>query len=529
MSALTGEHFWAGERHPGSGQPFAAVEAATGEEQQPIFHDATAEEVDAAVQAAARAAAPFAAMAPAARAAFLRRIADEMLELGDALLACAQSETALPEPRLQMERGRTMNQLRLFADLVEEGSWVDARIDHAEPDRQPMPKPDLRAMLVPLGPVAVFGASNFPLAYSVAGGDTASALAAGCPVVVKGHPAHPGTSELVAGAVVRAAAATGVPAGVFGMVHGRGHEPGGCLVEHPAITAVGFTGSAVGGQALVRLAAARPQPIPVFAEMGSVNPVFVLPGAMAERSAAIAEALAASVTLGTGQFCTCPGMVMHDASAAGERFVAELGERLGATAAGVMVHPQLVTNYRGGVAQVEGLSDVTMRATGSGYDEQSATTAEARLFTADVATVLAQDRLREEVFGPAVVAVRYGSSSELLEVARGLDGHLTATIHGTEADLQEHAELVALLQAKVGRLLFGGVPTGVEVCASMQHGGPWPASSDSRFTAVGPRAILRWARPVCLQNAPAGQLPAALRDDNPMGLWRTVDGVHDRH
>jgi len=528
VTGLGGEHFWAGARHRGAGEPFGAVVAATGATLEPIYRDATPGEVDAAVQAAAAAAAPFAAQPPAVRAQLLRNISDELGKLGDPLIECAGTETALPPARLQMERQRTMNQLRLFADLVDEGSWIDARIDRAQPDREPVPKPDLRAMLVPLGPVAVFGASNFPLAYSVAGGDTASALAAGCPVVVKGHPAHPGTSELVAGAVVRAAAAAGVPDGVFGMVHGRSHQPGRSLVEHPGITAVGFTGSASGGQALVRLAAARPRPIPVFAEMGSVNPVFVLPGAMAERSAAIAQALAASVTLGTGQFCTCPGLVLHDDSAAGASFLGELTDRLGATAAGLMVHPQLAENYRSAIGQVQGLSGVALRATGRGQ-EAAAPAAAARLFATDVATVLDRDRLREEVFGPAIVAVRYRSPDELLDLARCLDGHLTATVHGSDADLRQHAELVSLLQSKVGRLLFGGVPTGVEVCPAMQHGGPWPASSDSRFTAVGPRAVLRWARPVCLQEAPAGLLPAALQDHNPMGLWRTVDGVLDRH
>lgn len=526
--ALSGAHWWGGAEHAGKGEAFRAVEAATGRFLEPQYRDATEAQVDAAVREAAAAAPVFAATPPSARAGLLRRVAGRIEGLGAALLERAAQETALPQERLASERGRTTAQLRMFADLVEEGSWVDARIDRGDPARSPLPKPDLRAMLVPLGPVAVFGASNFPLAYSVAGGDTASALAAGCPVVVKGHPAHPGTGELVAAAVAAALAECGLPAGAFALVHGRAPAVGRALVEHPAIAAVGFTGSAAGGQALVRLAAARPAPIPVFAEMGSLNPVFVLPGAMAARADEIAALLAGSGTLGTGQFCTCPGMVLHEDGERGRGFVALLAERLQGTPAGAMVHPDLASGYRSAVAAVRGLPGVQVRAEGSGAGPPPATAAGTFLFTADVATALRHGRLREEVFGPAMVAVAWRSREDLLEVARALHGHLTATVHGTEEDLRSHGGLLALLRQKVGRLVFGGVPTGVEVCTSMQHGGPWPASSDSRFTAVGPRAILRWARPVCYQDAPPPALPEELRDGNPRGLWRTVDGVLGR-
>lgn len=529
MSALSGGGLIDGRWQRGSGAAFHATEAASGAVLAPEFHDATTVEVGAAVAASVRAFPDYAARPRRDRAEFLARIAEEILALGDALLDRVMLETALPRARVESERGRTVAQLRMFADRIREGSWVDARIDHADPQRQPVQKPDLRAMLSPIGPVAVFGSSNFPLAYSVAGGDTASALAAGCPVVVKAHPAHPGTSELVARAIHNAVTACKMPAGVFGMVHGREHAVGRALVEHPGIAGVGFTGSPQGGRALCDLAAARPTPIPVFAEMGSVNPVFVLPQALAARGAQIGEQLAVSALLAAGQFCTSPGMVLFD-DAHGRPLLETLTQQLGAAPAGTMVHATIRSNYERALAQVKATPGVDLRASASTAGASCADTAAgAVLFETDAHAVLQHGRLRDEIYGPAMVAVRCRGDADMLAVAEALHGHLTATVHGTEADLAAHAPLLAILRRKVGRIIANGVPTGVEVCAAMQHGGPWPASSDSRFTAVGPRAILRWARSVSFQGLPQSALPEELRDGNPCGIWRTVDGVLGRH
>jgi NADP-dependent aldehyde dehydrogenase len=362
MTTLTGANFIGARESRDGARGFRAEDPATGAALEPAFAEATPAEVDGAARAAEAAFEAYAALSPARRAAFLRAIAEELAGLGDALLARAQAETALPRPRLEGERARTANQARLFADLVDEGSWVDARIDRAQPDRQPAPKPGLRRMLVPLGPVAVFGASNFPLAFSVAGGDTVAALAAGCPVVVKAHPAHPGTSELAARAVLEAARETGMPDGVFSMVHGRGTEVGQALVTHPAIQAVGFTGSFRGGKALFDAAARRPQPIPVFAEMGSANPVFVLPDALATRGEEIAKALAASVTLGCGQFCTSPGLTFVAPSESAAGFVSRLGGLLAEAPAGTMAHAGIKAAYDAELAAVAAIPGVSIGA-----------------------------------------------------------------------------------------------------------------------------------------------------------------------
>ncbi len=528
MSLLTGEHCLFGQWRRGTGSTFHASAAATGESLATEFHEATADEIATAAQHAFAAAAEYAAKPRVVRAAFLERIADEILLLGDTLLERAHAETGLPMARLTSERGRTVNQLKGFADLIREGSWVDARIDRAQPQRKPLPKSDLRAMLVPLGPCAVFGSSNFPLAYSVAGGDTASALAAGCPVVVKAHPAHPGTSELVARAIANSVRAAALPGGVFSMVQGASHAVGKALVLHPAIAAVGFTGSPQGGRALCELAWQRSVPIPVFAEMGSVNPVFVLPGALVLRGEQIGEQLAASALLAAGQFCTSPGMVLF-LSAHGKPMLAKLAELFRAAVPGTMVHESIRSNFDRTLQQVREIAGVTVHAAATGQGTHcKATSAAAMLFTTDASFVLQESRLREEIYGPALVAVRCDSYGDMLAVAESLQGHLTATVHGTDADFVEHAGLLAILRRKVGRLIANGVPTGVEVCSSMQHGGPWPASSDSRCTAVGSRAILRWARPVAFQDLPNDALPDELRDGNPCGIWRTVDGALGR-
>lgn len=506
----------------GGGEPFAAMDPITGSELEPIYREASTEQIDRACAAARDAALPFAASEPGMRARFLRTIADGIVALGDVLVQRVTAETALPAARVQSERGRTVNQLQLFAALLEDGSWVEARIDHADAKRQPQPKPDVRRMLVPLGPVAVFGASNFPLAYSVAGGDTASAFAAGCPVIVKGHPAHPGTSELVGGVIAAAVKSLGLPAGTFSLLHGRSPATGGRLVLHGAIAAVGFTGSHQGGRALFDLAAGRPQPIPVFAEMGSVNPVFVLPNALAARGAQIAEQLAASATLASGQFCTSPGMVLWIGGAGAELFAAKLRERLGAASAGPTVHATIRAGYERALAEVQRLP-VAIEATAA-TASTAATAVCPTLLRASADAVVAHARLRTEIYGPAVLAVPCAATTDLLAVARSLHGHLTATVHGAGDDFEKHAELLAVLRTKVGRLIANGVPTGVEVCAAMVHGGPYPAATDARFSAVGTSAIQRWVRPVCWQDWPHELLPAELRDENPRKIRRTVDG-----
>ncbi len=443
--------------------------------------------------------------------------------LGDRLLERAASETGLPAARLESERARTVSQVLLFAQVIEEGSWVEARIDRAVPDRKP-PRPDIRRMLVPLGPVAVFGASNFPLAFSVAGGDTISAFAAGCPVVVKAHPAHPGTSDLVAGAVRTAARETRMPEGVFGMVHGHSPEVGITLVTHPAIRAVGFTGSLVAGRTLFDAAALRPDPIPVYAEMGSSNPVFVLPGAISERAPAIASGLAASVTLGAGQFCTNPGLVFVIDSPAASAFLKAAGDALAATAPGTMAHSGVKAAYDRSLGEAARIGGVALAARASGEGPHPDTEATAALLVTDAATWTGNARLSDEIYGPATLAVRCTSRPEMLQLARALRGHLTATIHASEKDLSEFSDLVAILRRKAGRLVFNGFPTGVEVCPAMHHGGPYPATTDSRATSVGTAAIQRFARPVCYQDFPQAALPDELRDANPGGIWRLVDG-----
>jgi 2,5-dioxopentanoate dehydrogenase len=489
--------------------------------------EAAAEDVDRAVTAADRAFHLYRSEPPERRAALLEQIAVEIEALGDDLLAVAHAETALPiAERLAGERTRTVRQLKLFAEVIREGSWIDARIDRADPGRQP-PRPDIRRMLIPIGPVAVFAASNFPLAFSVAGTDTASALAAGCPVILKAHPAHPGTSTLTATAVVRAIEKTGMPPGVFSLLQSSRNDIAVALVQHPLTKAVAFTGSLTAGRALFDAGAARPEPIPVYAEMGSVNPVFVLPGALEARADAIADGLAQSVTLGVGQFCTCPGIAAGVDGPGFDRFAARLEAAITGARPGTMLYPRILASYDARWQQLSGLAGVR---TARGPAAAGDTAAQARptLLMTDAETFLAHPELREEVFGPATVLVRCDSPGRLEEVARALTGQLTATIHGTADDLAAHATLASILEGKAGRLVFNGFPTGVEVCASMQHGGPYPATSDARSTSVGTAAIDRFARPVAYQNWPAAALPPELQDANPRRLWRTVDGQTTR-
>lgn len=522
MRSPRGQHYVASTPEGGGADRFAAADPGTGAPLPPDYHEATLRQIERAAEAAAAAAPEWAATPPAARAALLRAIATGLDDLGDALVQRVVAETALPAARVAGERARTVLQLQQFAALLDDGSWVEARIDRGDPARQPLPKPDVRSMLVPLGPVAVFGASNFPLAYSVAGGDTASALAAGCPVVVKAHPAHPGTSELVGGVVAAAVRAHGLPPGVFSLLHGRLPATGAALVRQPAIAAVGFTGSYQAGRALFDLAAARLHPIPVFAEMGSMNPVVVLPRALAARGQAIAAAVAASALQAQGQFCTSPGLVAWIDGPGGAELAGELRQRLATASAGPTVHATVRANYERALAEVRALPvRVEAAAAGGGG---TATEVCATLLSAAAEVVLQHPRLRSEIYGPAVLAVCCRDAAELRALVHGQHGHLTATVHGDGDDWRAHGDVVQALRARVGRLIANGVPTGVEVAAAMVHGGPWPAASDPRFSAVGTTSIRRWVRPACWQDWPPGLLPPELQDANPCGLRRTVDG-----
>ncbi len=495
----------------------------TGELLAGAFHHATAEELKTAVTLAEQAWRELEATSVEQRADFLDRIGAEIMRLGDALLERCNLETALPPGRLEAERARTCNQLGMFAKLVREGTWVDARIETPQPDRKPLPKPDLRLLRRSLGPVVVFCASNFPLAFSVAGGDTASALAGGNPVLVKAHHAHPGSAELVGRAIQQAADTCGMPEGVFSLLHGPGREIGSALVRHPSIKAVGFTGSRTGGRALYDLAVSRPSPIPVYAEMSSINPVFVLSGAARERGQQIASGLSQSVTLGVGQFCTCPGVVVVEAGRDSESFLRIAARLLAESARGTMLSAGIYSAYLGGVRQLQNRSGVRLLEQQDAMAESSRNRAVPALFRTEATTFLADELLREEVFGPITVAVVCASKQELHKVAAVFQGELTATIHGNETDLDGCQELIAMLEERVGRLVYGGFPTGVEVCSAMHHGGPYPATTDVHFTSVGTAAIYRFSRPVCYQNAPDRLLPDELKDANPRGIWRLVD------
>jgi NADP-dependent aldehyde dehydrogenase len=514
------------DRGSTGGDTFTAFNPQTGEAVEPDFHSATQEELDRAASSADAARIPYGNLPGKTRAIFLRMIADNIEALGDTLIHRASLETALPNQRFVGERARTCGQLRMFADLLDEGSWVDARVDHAIPDRQPIPKPDVRSMLRPLGPVAVFCASNFPLAYSVAGGDTASALAAGCPVIVIAHTAHPGTAELVGSALLEAARSTGMPEGVFSLLFSKGYEIGQALVKHPAIKAVGFTGSRRGGRALMDIAAARSEPIPVYTEMSSVNPTFFLPGAIEERGEGLVTGLHASVTGGAGQFCTKPGLIFLPESEASSGFISNFKSQISETPSTPLLTAGIQKSYDDASEKREAeVSDHF------GKDETGLPgfSVNPSVFETTALEFLDTPDLNEEIFGPTTLLIKSRSKADLLDIARSLEGQLTASVHGTEDDLNEYADLIRILETKVGRLIFNGFSTGVEVCPSMVHGGPYPATSDSRSTAVGTRAITRFARLVCFQNFPDSALPDELKDSNPLNLWRMVDGEVRKH
>ncbi|HEY9559788.1 MAG TPA: aldehyde dehydrogenase (NADP(+)) [Anseongella sp.] len=483
-----------------------------------IFTDATPDEVGRAVELATAAFKVFGDLSGKKRAKFLHAIAAAVDALGEELTAVAREETGLPAARLTGERGRTVNQLRLFARLLEEGSWTNVRIDTADTARQ---QPDLRQIQIPLGPVGVFGASNFPLAFSVAGGDTASALAAGCPVIFKAHPAHPRTSFLVGNAIREAAENCEMPDGVFSLLQGSSNEVGMALVNHPLITAIGFTGSFQGGKALFDAACRREKPIPVFAEMGSVNPVFLLPGALKENGEALASGLSSSVTLGVGQFCTNPGLFATIQAPETDAFALMLKEKMETSESGPMLTQGIHAAYTRGVRRLEDDYKLT-KLTGTSSEHEGR--ACAQLLETDVDSVLRAPAIAEEVFGPASVHVKARDFNELLELAENLEGQLTVTIHGTDEDLEQYGELVRVLKRKAGRLIFNGFPTGVAVSHAMVHGGPYPATTFPSGTSVGTLAIYRFTRPVCYQDFPQASLPEELQDGNPLGIWRMING-----
>ena len=523
---ITGKNY-IGERLEGSGEvTFHTFDPTSNTENETLFIEASPSEIDQAVDLAWSAFEQYRSVSGVRKAAFLNAIADEIMNLGDELIETYCRESGLPPGRAAGERGRTVFQLRSFADLVKEGSWVEASIDTALPDREPVPKPDLRKMLIPLGPVVVFGASNFPLAYSTAGGDTAAALAAGCPVVVKSHPMHAGTGELVASAIVKAARQTGMPNGVFSNLNSSGIEVGVQLVSHPKVKAVGFTGSIQGGRALLDLAARREEPIPVFAEMGSVNPVVLLPGALKERGKSLANQYAGSVTLGTGQFCTNPGLLLGVKGEELDRFVQDLAGAMVEIEPSIMLHPNIVGAYERNKQKAmsqEGISVVAelTQDVPANFARQAVTTVEGSTFLNNTA-------LHQEVFGPFTLVVQCEDASQLEKVVSQLEGQLTGTLIAGEGELSQYTRLIETLQNRVGRIIYNGVPTGVEVCTSMVHGGPYPASTDSRFTAVGTYSIRRWARPFSYQDWPDELLPEELKNDNPLGIERKINNINTR-
>jgi NADP-dependent aldehyde dehydrogenase len=509
-----------GSSGPG-GDSFQAFDPVHGVNIEPTFASATDDDVDRAAQLAAAAAPAWAAFSGAKRNQFLRAVADNLEAKSGDLVARAMAETGLPEARLKGEVARTVGQLRLYGETAARGDWLDGRIETAQPDRKPLPKPDHRSMLRPLGPVAVFGSSNFPFAYSVAGGDTASAFAAGCPVIVKAHPAHPGTSELVGRLILHAVRECGLPEGSFSLLFDAGFEVGQALVKHPQVKAVGFTGSLRGGRALVDLAAARPEPIPVYAEMGSINPLFILPGALTERTGTLVEGLHASSTLGVGQFCTNPGLIVLERSPTAEEFVKLLSVRLAATPEAAMLTAGIRRNFADNTAARALQPGVKLIARSQTIGPCGAAPV---WFETEALDFLGNHALADEIFGPSSLVVWCRDRVELLSVARALEGNLTATVQAGAAEAGEQGDLIGILAAKAGRLVFNGFPTGVEVSAAMVHAGPYPATSDgSRSTSVGTRALNRWARLVCYQGFPENLLPPELQSANPLGLRRLVN------
>ncbi len=523
---LTGQNFIAGKLSGKGIETFMAVNPADGSKLAGTFQEATQEEIAEAIQKAEEAFIIYSKKSGTEKAIFLDAIADEILDLGDALIERCCAESGLPVGRITGERGRTMGQLKMFANLLSEGSWVDARIDTANPDREPFPKMDIRSMQKPLGVVGVFGASNFPLAFSVAGGDTASALASGCTIVVKAHPSHPGTCELIARAIRRATEKTGMPNGVFSMVHGASVAVGMGIVTNPLIKAIGFTGSFKGGKAIFDAANQRPEPIPVYAEMSSTNPVFILPNALKERGAEIAQGLTGSVTLGVGQFCTNPGLVFMNNDRGVAEFQKTAIECFKNSEANTMLNQGIKNAFESGISSVGDKLNVDLLA--KGKENEVGYKATAHLFETTAQNFLKRNDLEDEVFGPSTITVMADSKEELLASANKLSGHLTASLFATDEDLADNTELINILERKVGRLMINNFPTGVEVCHSMVHGGPFPSTTNSRSTSVGTGAITRFTRPVCYQSFPDNLLPDELKNNNPLSIMRLFDNERKR-
>jgi len=491
-------------------------------ENEIIYTEASTIEIQTTVELASKAFQIFKTISGTKKSDFLNEIANEIEALGDELIKTYCSETGLPEGRAIGERGRTIFQLRSFANLVKEGSWVEAIIDTAQPNREPIPKVDIRKMYIPLGPVVVFGASNFPLAYSTAGGDTAAAFAAGCPVIVKSHPMHAGTGELVASAIINAAEKTGMPNGVFSNLNSSGIEVGQLLVKHPQVKAVGFTGSIRGGRALYDLASQREEPIPVFAEMGSVNPVILLPKSAKIKGSEWAKTYAGSITLGSGQFCTNPGLILGIKGADLANFIQVLSEEIVKIEPSCMLHPNIIGAYESNKAKMQ--EQKGLETAGTISKDVSANYGRQVITTVEGLTFLENTSLHQEVFGPFSMVVQCENVDQLEKIISKLEGQLTGTILADENELKEYLTIISALQNRVGRIIFNGVPTGVEVCAAMVHGGPYPASTDSRFTAVGINSIKRWVRPFSFQSWPNEMLPEELKNENPLGISRLIDG-----
>ena len=520
---ITGKNYIGNQLSANGSKTYKTFDPQLNIENDVTYTEATSEEINEAITLSSDAFKVYKTTSGKQKAAFLNAIADEILALDDELVQTYCSETGLPEGRAKGERGRTIFQLRSFADLVEQGSWVEASIDTAQQDRQPIPKPDIRKMLVPLGPVVVFGASNFPLAYSTAGGDTAAALAAGCPVIVKSHPMHAGTGELVASAIVKAAQKTGMPNGVFSNINSSGIEVGQELVKHSGVKAVGFTGSIRGGRALLDLAAQREEPIPVFAEMGSVNPVVILPEALKTNGKSLAKTYAGSITLGTGQFCTNPGLLLGIKGEGLNSFISILSDDIVKIEPSCMLHPNIIGAYESNKARALAQPELSVVAdyeteVQSNYARQTITTVEGKTF-------LENTTLHQEVFGPFSMVVQCEDANQLEEIISKLEGQLTGTLIADKDEAAKYSGVIDALQNRVGRIIYNGVPTGVEVCPSMVHGGPYPASTDSRFTAVGINSIKRWVRPFSYQDWPNNLLPDELKNENPLGISRLVNNT----
>lgn len=520
---ISGEMLIGGSEVRGRAGALRATNASTGVAMEPEFGAGSASDVDTACRLAHEAFDVFRSLKPEIRADLLERIADNLMDLGETLVERVMAESGLPRGRVEGERGRTANQMRLFASVLRSGRWQQVIIDEAQPERKPIPRPDLRVQRIGVGPVAVFGASNFPLAFSVAGGDTASALAAGCPVVAKSHPSHLGTSELAGRAIQAAAAASDLPGGVFSLLHGEGNTVGEAIVQHPFIRSVAFTGSRRGGLALSHIAAARTVPIPVFAEMSSVNPIFLLPTAIERRGENIAQGLANSVTLGTGQFCTKPGFVVGMRGMGWDRFEQWAVQSFQSKAASTMLNKDIHTAFCEGIAQRASDERLELLASGGG-GETDAFQGQPALFRTNAAVFLRHPELAEELFGPSTIFVVCESPEQVLDVARSFEGQLTATMHLEQEDKEIARRLLPVLEQMAGRILINGFPTGVEVTHAMVHGGPFPATTDSRFTSVGSMAIERFLRPVCYQDVPAWLLPEAIQDTNPQHLERLLNG-----